>query len=121
MTTCPKCGTIKTSGILSCCARGGSWFQNCGGPNDDGFDHTWFEGIQACKTIKSFSGQAQSQGMLREKTTIYHQAHLTNQSQTHDDFNVADVRGTATVNSKGCHERTATVACTSLLFIAAYM
>ena len=46
---CSKCGTFKASGISSCCARGGSWFEDCGDAGDDNFGHTWFEGTQACK------------------------------------------------------------------------
>ena len=46
---CPKCGTVQQSGALSCCARGGAWFTNCGDTGDTKFDHTWVEGIQACK------------------------------------------------------------------------
>ena len=45
---CPKCGTNK-SGKLSCCARGGAWFQKCGDPGDSKFGHTWNEGIKACR------------------------------------------------------------------------
>ena len=46
---CPKCGTAKKSGTRSCCARDGAWFKNCGDTGDTHFDHTWAEGIQACK------------------------------------------------------------------------
>ena len=46
---CSKCGITKKSGKRSCCARGGSWFNNCGDAGDMQFDHTWAEGIQACK------------------------------------------------------------------------
>ena len=46
---CPKCGTLKKSGKRSCCAPGAAWFSNCGGSGDAKFDHTWTEGIQACK------------------------------------------------------------------------
>ena len=46
---CPKCVTSIKSGKLSCCARGGAWFKNCGDVGDTKFDHTWSEGIQACK------------------------------------------------------------------------
>ena len=45
---CDKCGLFDDSGILSCCAPGGTWFQNCGGNNEPHFDHTWVEGAQAC-------------------------------------------------------------------------
>ena len=43
---CPKCGTMGKLGRRSCCGRDGSWFKNCGSAK---FDHTWYEGIQACK------------------------------------------------------------------------
>ena len=46
---CPKCGTNK-AGKISCCARGGSWFQNCGEFGDSKFDHTWGDGIQSCQS-----------------------------------------------------------------------
>ena len=45
---CSKCGTVKKTGKLSCCARHGAWYENCGEPGDTDFDHTWFEGIAAC-------------------------------------------------------------------------
>merc|ERR1712032_118749 len=47
---CTKCGTTMKSGKASCCAPGGAWFKKCGDPGDSNFDHTWFEGIQACKS-----------------------------------------------------------------------
>ena len=46
---CPKCATNKKSGTHSCCARGGSWFNKCGDISDPKFDHTWSEGVEACK------------------------------------------------------------------------
>ena len=46
---CVKCGTTKKSGKRSCCARGGAWFKKCGYAGDTQLDHTWAEGIQACK------------------------------------------------------------------------
>ena len=48
---CPKCSFSKKSGKLSCCARGGAWFQECGDAGDSKFGHTWFEGMQACKSM----------------------------------------------------------------------
>ena len=49
--TCPKCGIIKKSGKLSCCALGGAWFKQCGDDDGDAYlDHTWAEGIEACKS-----------------------------------------------------------------------
>ena len=47
---CSKCGMNKKSRTLSCCARGGSWFRKCGAPGDRTFEHTWYDGIQACGT-----------------------------------------------------------------------
>ena len=46
---CRKCGTIKKSGKKSCCGRGGAWFKNCGRAGNTKLEHTWYEGIQACK------------------------------------------------------------------------
>ena len=48
--TCPKCGTVKKSGKRSCCAPGGAWVNKCGNDGDSKFDHTWIEGIVACKS-----------------------------------------------------------------------
>ena len=45
---CPTCAKMKKSGKLSCCARGGAWFNNCGDTDDKNFDYTWGEGIQSC-------------------------------------------------------------------------
>ena len=47
-TACPKCGTTK-KGKVSCCANGGSWFEKCGDPGDPQFEHTWDDGVNACK------------------------------------------------------------------------
>ena len=47
--TCPKCGTFKKSGKVSCCAPGGAWFRNCGGAGNVNVDHRWFEGVEACQ------------------------------------------------------------------------
>ena len=46
---CPECGIISKSGKRSCCGRGGSWFGNCGSASGMKLDHTWHEGIRACK------------------------------------------------------------------------
>ena len=47
-TICPVCGSTK-DGKLSCCASGGTWFQLCSNPGLSNVDHTWAEGVQACK------------------------------------------------------------------------
>jgi len=46
---CSECAILKKSGKSSCCAPGGSWYNNCGNVGDRSFDHTWVEGIQACR------------------------------------------------------------------------
>ena len=46
---CPKCAVSLNSRKPSCCAPGGAWFRNCGENDDPEFDHTWFEGVQACE------------------------------------------------------------------------
>ena len=47
--TCPKCGMDKESGKLSCCYEGGAWFKNCGVLYSI-HDHTWTDGVKACKS-----------------------------------------------------------------------
>ena len=34
---------------MSCCGRGGAWFESCAGAGNIKLYHTWNEGIQACK------------------------------------------------------------------------
>ena len=46
---CPKCGTFKKSGRVSCCAPGGAWFRMCGSDSNANVEHTWIEGLRACK------------------------------------------------------------------------
>ena len=49
---CANCGTFKKSGRVSCCAPGGAWYKNCG----SNFDHSWFEGVEACKRKSKVNG-----------------------------------------------------------------
>merc|ERR1719174_1788140 len=51
---CSKCAT-NNAGKRSCCALGGSWFRKCGDPGDSNFDHTWVEGMEACKAATSIT------------------------------------------------------------------
>ena len=57
---CRKCGSIDKSGKSSCCARAGSWFQNCGSAGNAKLGHTWYEGIRVCRT-RSQSKRVSSQ------------------------------------------------------------
>ena len=54
VSVCPRCGTTGKSGKTSCCGRGGSWFKSCGGDGNTKLQHTWYEGIQACKARSQF-------------------------------------------------------------------
>ena len=49
---CPKCGILQKSGKLSCCGRGGSWSGRCGKTGNTNFGHTWYQGIQVCKSYQ---------------------------------------------------------------------
>ena len=67
---CTKCVVIKRSGRLSCCAPGGAWFENCGTSSNSNTDHTWVEGIQACRDVVSlFSGKAEAQSIISVNQT----------------------------------------------------
>ena len=67
MNMCTKCSTVKKSGKRSCCALGGAWFKNCGDAGDRHFDHTWSEGIQACKGLSILVESAKNAVMLHEE------------------------------------------------------
>ena len=73
-TACHTCGTIEKSGRLSCCGRGGAWFQKCGGAGNAKFEHTWSEGVQACHTWEQsktiMGGQQSNSGRWPSGTTI---------------------------------------------------
>ena len=82
--TCPKCGVYRNSGRLSCCADGGSWFNNCGPEGDTNFGHTFLEGIQACDITE----KAQSQSVFRHRTVLTQLKHYTQQQDVDSDINV---------------------------------
>ena len=50
LSACPHCGTVAKSGKVSCCGHGGAWFGTCGSPGSGSFEHSWYEGMQACNT-----------------------------------------------------------------------
>ena len=74
---CPKCVKMKKSDELSCCVRGGAgaWFDKCSNPGDSEFEHTWGEGMQACK---SFVDSVQSADQIVPR-------HATKQTQGNAD------------------------------------
>ena len=70
---CPNCGITKKTGKRSCCGRGGAWFKNCGDARNTLFDHTWSEGIQACKDFAASAFvNSPPQVMLRHAEVIVH-------------------------------------------------
>jgi len=77
---CAVCGSVKKSRKKSCCGRGGSWYKNCGTSDNKKskkFDHTWFEGIQVCKSAvaKSFASMNAAEKFLFKysNNTVYEQ------------------------------------------------
>ena len=88
---CPNCGIAKKSGKGSCCAPGGAWFKNCGDAGDTKFDHTWTEGVQACKDVEtSFAVESPRQAMLRYGGLTAHPVNdewTRNKTQRHTNVN----------------------------------
>ena len=111
---CFKCGTIKKSGKLSCCARGGSWFKNCGDAGDSKFEHTWAEGVRACNDITSvsLSLKAQVQSMLQNEEVI---AQEINAVQYRGNESAAAASHCVRRDSKGYDGISSIVAFTNLL------
>ena len=61
---CRRCVIVGKLGRLSCCGRGGYWFNNCGRTRNSKFYHTWYEGIQACKE------QSQSKTVIAQQRGV---------------------------------------------------
>ena len=49
---------------MSCCARGGSWFNICGGAGNKRLPHTWSEGIRVC------NAQIQSKIVVNQRDNV---------------------------------------------------
>ena len=96
---CVKCATNK-AGKRSCCARGGAWFKNCGDAGDPQFDHSWTEGIQACKSFESsVLVRAQTEDVFRHVEGILYPLN-TGQSRN-DTRQQTQVYHTGTVSTAG--------------------
>ena len=68
---CRKCGTTRKSGKSSCCGRGGSWHTSCGSAYNTRLQHTWYEGLHACKAwTRSRIAVGQQNGAARQKRVI---------------------------------------------------
>ena len=82
--TCPKCGKVN-SGKASCCGNGGAWFEKCGDLGDDKFDHTWTEGLDACKGVD-----------LGECDEIYFDECIRTRTQSDTNLSVCRTNGYST-------------------------
>ena len=114
---CPKCAATKKSARLSCCARGGAWFNNCGVSSNSNAEHTWFEGMQACKNVVSlFSGKEESRFILVNQTTTTQ--HINDADRQTIDSTLPIVHDVPTGNSKDNDQLLHIVVFISILFIA---
>ena len=68
---CGACGTIKASGKMSCCGRGGSWFGKCGSADNVNLGHTWHEGIWVCKAQPMAVAGHQHPNAFQEKDSTF--------------------------------------------------
>ena len=115
---CPKCGFTKRSGKYSCCARGGAWFKNCGSAGDIEFDHTWDEGIQACKGfVASVSVKSPLQVIVRGLDTIQ----LRNTTQQANTSRAGSVFNVGTTDCNACVGITKIVICVCVLLVIPHL
>ena len=114
---CPKCAAIKKSGELSCCASGGAWFENCGTSGNSNTDHTWVEGMQACRDVVSLaSGKAEPQFIISVHQTTSTQQ-LNEVEHQVIDSTLAAVYDVPMRNSKDNDQISHVAVFSSLLFI----
>ena len=90
--TCRKCAANK-KGKVSCCFKGGSWYQKCGYPADTGdaksFDYTWRQGMEECKNAGSGEkAQSQAQTKLSRQNTIVQKQNTVQQKYRTDSMNL---------------------------------
>ena len=110
---CPKCAAIKTSGKFSCCAPGGAWFENCGASDNSNADHTWVEGVQACKHVVAnfFSDRVEAQFISVNQTTT---------TQPLADSSLTAAYNVPAGNSKGDEQLSHIIVFTSVLFVVSF-
>ena len=114
---CPKCAAIKKSGKLSCCAPGGTWFENCGTSGNSNTHHTWVEGVKACKDVASlFSAKAKSQFIISVNQTATTQQ-LNDVERQVIDSTLTAVYDVHTRNCKDYDQISQTVFITNVLYI----
>ena len=120
---CPQCGINTKTGKRSCCARGGSWFKNCGDADDTQFDHTWAEGIQVCKS--SENRVSMKAVMLRHMAvSIYPQSSDQGRNSTQEQTSIYRVGSVSTVGITDCEDFVGVsraTACFCVLSIVLYL
>ena len=116
---CPRCSRSKKSGKRSCCARGGAWFKSCGDTGDMSFDHSWAEGIQACKGfVTSVSvHSALKLTSLPAIVTDYPIHSGYSQYITQNQIHIGRFGSLPKTDSTGGDELTKTVVCACFFFI----
>ena len=113
---CPKCAVIKKSGKPSCCAPGGAWFENCGTSDSSNTDHTWAEGLQACKDVASLLlGKVESRLIIINQKTTKQQLNVVENLTT--DSTLATAYDTPAGNFKDNDQLSLVVVFTSVSFI----
>ena len=117
---CPKCGRIKKSGKLSCCARGGAWFKNCGDVRESKFHHTWVEGMQACKKFV-ISNLINSPALIMFRHERINGYPRNNSHQHNEIYPTERLSDVDTMNSEDCVEVSKVVMCIFMLFISLHL
>ena len=101
---CLKCGSGRKLGVLSCCARGGTWFKKCGDARDTEFDHTWAEGIKACKSFTTAIKSSVDVKLPHGGAIVYppNTTHVQNYIQQQTNIErLRSICNTGTTDSKG--------------------
>ena len=101
-TVCPKCAVIMQTGQISCCARDGAWFGECGDEDDLNFGYTWGEGIEACNAFVSlFSVKEEAPPKLIQQNTSAQHPNNTLRSNLGQEGNAQSIIAIDT-DSAGC-------------------
>merc|ERR1712032_859254 len=99
---CPKCGIAAKSGKISCCGNGGSWFGKCGSARNAKFDHTFYEGIEACASREPVTRDIFIRNTVKPiswASNTTRQGHVSqHRSTAYDDTDGASNAASATAN-----------------------
>ena len=120
---CLKCGVAKKSGKRSCCVRGGAWFKYCGEAGDGQFEHTWTEGIQACKDFAtSLPVKSPLKVMFRDvAVTVYTDDTAQPQNTTQHRMENIYRRSSGAKNFEHCVGLAKVVVCFTVSFVVLFL